>query len=126
MNNYGKALSRLGLLAVALFVFGCSDTDDPVSSPVVDTGNPQDTVTYTADIKAVLDSRCISCHSSSLTGLDRNGAPVGVNFNTYSAAVANASAANVRIQSGTMPPTGGLPQGERSLFQEWINDGLIE
>jgi len=59
MDSYKKMLSRLGLVAAVLFVLGCSDKDDPVSSTGGDGGNPQDTVTYTSDIKTILDSRCI-------------------------------------------------------------------
>jgi len=126
MGSYMIVLSRLGLVAAALFVIGCSDKDDPVSSTGGNGGNPQDTVTYTADIKTVLDSRCISCHASSLQGAARNGAPAGVNFDTYNAAVASGNRANVRIQAGTMPPAGGIPQSERDLFQQWIDQGLLE
>ena len=60
-------------------------------------------------------------------GGDRNGAPVDVNLDTYTDAVANASRANARIQGGTMPPgSGGLSSEDRALFQAWLDQGLLE
>ncbi len=40
---------------------------------------PDDSITY-ADVSPVFEARCNSCHSSSLVGGDRNGAPDGANW----------------------------------------------
>lgn len=116
----------LGMVAVLLLLSGCGDKNDPVSSDGGGNGNAPDTVTYTGDLKAVLDAQCISCHASNKQGAARNGAPVGVNWDTYDAAVASAARGNIRVQAGTMPPTGGIPQDQRDLFQKWLDQGLLE
>jgi hypothetical protein len=51
---------------------------------------------------------------------------VGINFNTYADAVSNASLASARVQAGIMPPTGGLPQSERDIIRQWLEQGLLE
>lgn len=47
---------------------------------------------------------CVQCHSSNFAGVIRQGAPVGIDFNTYEAAVANAEAATRSVFAETMPP----------------------
>jgi len=119
-------LAVFGVFAFSLWL-GCSEKDDPVSSSSTNNSDTtQNKVTYTNSMKAVFDARCIQCHSTERQGPDRNGAPADVNFNTYEVAAANANRAIVRVQAGTMPPTGGRPQSERDLFQKWIDQGLLE
>jgi hypothetical protein len=70
---------------------------------------------------------CTSCHSSSLiSDADRSFAPQGVDFDTYSDANTNSALANTRVQAGTMPQSGSLTAGEKSLMQQWIDDGALE
>ena len=127
MSLLSTRMAMLGLVATLLLAGGCSDKDDPVSSLSDNTGNSSaDSITYLIDTKAVFDARCTSCHATSRTGGVRNGAPVGVNFDTYTVAAANAVRGNTRVQAGTMPPTGTLPQNERELIQLWLDQGLLE
>jgi len=127
MSLYKIKFAILFIFIVIAMVSGCGDKDDPVSSDAGDNGsNPQDTITYTANTKAILDSKCISCHASSLQGSARNGAPSGGDFDTYTSATANSTRGNVRVQAGTMPPSGGIPQSERDIFQQWLDQGLLE
>lgn len=79
----------------------------------------QTLVTYTNDIKDLLDTNCIGCH-----GGDHPTA--GIKLDTYTSAKANANAANEKIQSGQMPPGGPLSAEEKALFQNWLDDGLLE
>lgn len=115
-------LTAAVLSAAVLLVAGCGDKADPLGAPMPGNGNGGLT-TYATDVKPILDQNCIRCHSTGNTGAERNGAPPDVNFNTYELAVANSERANIRIQAGTMPPTGGLETAERATFQQWINDG---
>lgn len=127
MNLFSNRLVMSGLLATLLVVGGCSDKDDPVS-PVEEEvgGSLPDTVTYLTNMKSLFDSRCTSCHATTRSGSARNGAPAGVNFDTYTLARTNAVRGNTRVQAGTMPPTGSLPQSERARFQKWLDQGLLE
>ena len=112
------------LTALLVLAIGCGDKIDPLAGPGGDVGTD---VTYTGQIKQVLDTNCIRCHSSDRQGAERNGAPPSVNLDTYEGAVDASARALVRIQAGTMPPdTGGIPQGDRDLFQAWVDQGLKE
>ena len=123
----------IALIGLSLFlvVTGCGDKIDPLTvfeePPDDGNGETEVPVTYTTDIKAILDANCLGCHSITRGGPDRNGAPVGVDFDTFNDAVSLAERANLRIQSGTMPPDGvGLTNAASRLFQTWIEDGLLE
>jgi uncharacterized membrane protein len=81
-------------------------------------------VTYESDIQLFLDRVCVRCHDSRKSLFERNGAPLGVDFDTYEGAVRNAVRANARIQEDTMPPGGGVvTDEERQEFQQWVDDG---
>jgi len=113
----------LPFFGIVLF-FSCGDKADPVTPLPPDGGNGL--VTYTMNVKAILDQHCILCHSTANSGVQRNGAPLEVNFNTYQVAVDHAEHANERIQAGTMPPTGGIPADQRAIFARWLQDGTPE
>lgn len=104
-----------------LLATSCGDKIDPVTIfPPPD----DEVVSYVEDIKPILDNYCILCHSTGKQGVERQGAPVTLNLNTYEVAVAASPLANIRIQSGTMPPIGAKPtDSERALFQAWIDQG---
>jgi hypothetical protein len=76
-------------------------------------------ITYTSDIKDLLDTNCVGCHKA-------GHASGGIQLDTYTTAKSNANAANEKIQSGQMPPGGPLSAGEKALFQDWLDDGLLE
>lgn len=90
------------LIAVGL-VWGCSSDDSTGSSSTT----PEACGTTTIPTYASLDfSTCTTCHSSALTGAARQDAPVGIDFDTYDAAKANAAEALSELEEGAMPPAG--------------------
>jgi mono/diheme cytochrome c family protein len=102
-------------------VFGCDgDKNDPVFVSDADVGM----VNFIADVQPIVQTNCLGCHSFSISGGDRNGAPVAINFDTYENVVSNADRANARIQSGTMPPGGGIPETDRAILSEWVISGM--
>lgn len=120
-------MRRVTIVAVITFVsllLSCGTKNDPVESLPQD-GLP-DTVTYTQHIRPLLETNCTGCHASTLQGANRNGAPTGVDFDTYANAAQSAERGNVRIQAGSMPPTGGIDSYDRALFQKWIDQELLE
>ena len=127
MHSSSFSMQKVLLIAftagLLLFVCACGEKQDPVSDELeyVDGG-----VTYTEDIQQILDINCIGCHATYRTGAERNGAPIGVDFNNHDVASESAEGANTRIQSGNMPVGGTLTDEEKSLFQEWIDDGVPE
>lgn len=98
----------------------------PLPGPTATPGGP---VTYEHHVKPFLDAACVPCHDSSKSILERRGAPLDRNFDTYEGAVASHERANARIQAGTMPPDGsGIEpptDEEKRQFQQWIDDGLL-
>jgi hypothetical protein len=91
-----------------------------------------DAVHYTTDMRPLVFAPvCMNCHDSSKTGVERNGAPASVNWDTYAAATTGdqPNHGNNRAQAGTMPPALSglsLTQAQKDLFQEWIDDGWPE
>lgn len=113
----------LGLLALlGLLAGGCGEKQDPFGHDAGIDGE----VTYGGQIAAILDSSCVRCHGSDKQGAARNGAPAGVDFDTYADAVQNADLANTQIQSGVMPVGGQLSDDEKGLFQAWVDQGTPE
>lgn len=79
----------------------------------------------------VFATNCLSCHSSELTGSQRNGAPTNINWDTYSETIDNADRAVVRaVDQMTMPPSfSGLPtldQDQKNAMLAWQQAGFPE
>ena len=99
-----------------LFAAGCGDKIDAIQTlGVFDFERP---VTYQAHV-APLMTRCLSCHGP-------GKAMKGVRLDSLASVRANADLADEAMQSGRMPPTGGLPQRDRELFSAWIVDGMLD
>jgi uncharacterized membrane protein len=103
---------------------GCGD-DGPAPTPD-EMENPQPDCTkitpptYEQLLQGTL-SHCVVCHSSTLTGDARNGAPDGVNFDSYDAAKLVVQQAYGMVKGHYMPyPDGkGITNAERNRFYEW-------
>lgn len=113
------------------YQYGCGeklygDNVAPSTSVFPEDAGDERLVSYEIDIKPILDGQCTSCHSAETSGAGRNGAPVGVDLDTYLGAKASAVESNEEIAAGSMPPFAPLPASEKEAFQNWIDDGLIE
>ena len=62
---------------------------------------------------------CTTCHSSTLAGSSRFGAPQDVNFDTYAAALPHAEEAARRVFAGDMPRMGTLSAGDKQVLYRW-------
>lgn len=81
---------------------------------------------YALLMREVLVTGCLNCHDSAKPQNSRGGAPVSVNYDTYTLAWTNASRGNIRVQAGTMPPAsagGALSAAKKAVFQKWIDGG---
>lgn len=118
-----SSLRKSSLVLAFVVSMGCGDKYGPAGGGGVDAGPCG--VTYDGQIKGLLDSNCIRCHSSTRQGSDRSGAPAEVNFDTFEAAARNSARARVRIEAGTMPrDTGALPDEQKALFAAWVEGGV--
>lgn len=111
--------------AVLLLAVACGDKLDAVQE--TECAQDQAEVTYEGQVKAILDEHCTSCHSSSVSGNARSGAPSGVDLDTYQSLLPLAEQANTRIQNETMPPgSNKVPASQKSVFMCWIDQGKNE
>ena len=71
---------------------------------------------------------CTPCHSATLTGDARQGAPEGVDFATLEDVQAYADRIEARALSGTptMPPAGGPTDEDLAAVADWFTCGLPE
>lgn len=82
------------------------------------------TVTYTANVKSILDSNCVSCHGAS-------NPSAGFNISTYANAKNNINAiinrSNLQTgQPGVMPTSGRMPESKIQILKDWQTQGLIQ
>lgn len=102
---------------IALAFAGCGDP--PLADPCIDTP------TYTNQIKPmILDTKCLQCHSMMLKMQARQGAPEGIDFDTYELAQPHFDAMSSAITSGREPPPTLMPKievtpAERELVSDW-------
>lgn len=71
---------------------------------------------------------CMQCHSTTLSGGSRNGAPSPPNFNTYADAILLGDLAVARAVEGSMPPQ-GLPRlnaEQKAALLAWQAAGFPE
>jgi len=85
---------------------------------------------YEASGTAFIETFCLSCHSSSRKGADRNGAPFSVNFDDLDSIRQQQGRIHSRVVGGSMPPMlvgDPLPSSEeRRELVNWIECGIEE
>jgi uncharacterized membrane protein len=106
------------LLLLACLTEG-ADSGDPC-----DRDPPLDYLTFG---KGQMQTHCVGCHSSLVREDQRNGAPVGVDLDTYDGVVTWAERIRVRtVELQDMPPGGGPSDEERAQLAEWLDCAVIE
>ncbi|MEM7381635.1 MAG: hypothetical protein AAF361_10625 [Bacteroidota bacterium] len=96
-------------------------------SDLTEVEEPDGPISYTANIRGVINSNCLSCHSDPT----RNGAPFPLtNFEQVRVRAENGSLLGAISrqtgEAGAMPPSGRLPQATIDLVDQWIQEGLRE
>lgn len=101
----------LGVIAgaCALFLVACGDDLPEVDCATVDP-LPFSQVTLLVG--------CTGCHSTTFEAGSRNGAPVGIDYDTYEAAMASAEVGVESVYAGRMPPA-GAPEADKQAFYAW-------
>jgi len=111
---------------------GCCEGEEEVLGPPTEATCPQgSTLTYASFGASFMDRYCTRCHSSTLTGAARMGAPAFHDFDTLSGVkvvsdhIDEAAASGPASTNTGMPPDGSLPTMlERQQLGEWIACGL--
>ncbi|GAA3757437.1 cytochrome c [Flavobacterium ginsengiterrae] len=130
-----KVLTLTILLAV---LASCSDSDtyqdieNPGTGTPTNPTNPTNptepaaAITYTKNVKSIIDANCIGCHQSGRSAAFR---PL-TTYAEVKAAVENAGLLNrIQLQTGQqgiMPQAGRMAQANIDLIVKWNTDGLKE
>lgn len=111
-----------GPALLALILLSCTGKgedsgDDPLVCP------PEGTeATWSNHAAPFLDTWCTGCHHSELPADLRQGAPVGMDFDTWEGANAWSRSIYERVVvKRTMPPAGGPSDEGRELLGEWLS-----
>ncbi len=117
---------RTSLLALALcsLLTACGD-DGGGGGNTVDCA--QSTLTYDNFGSQFMDSYCLGCHSTSVSGGARGGAPVAVNFDELTQIQTQKGRIKARVNAKTMPPAtanASPSQAEIDDLVEWIDCGV--
>ena len=128
----GESCFTLMLMAAAS-VLGCSSSESPKSDPPTMPGPsgatcPDPAPTYEGFADGFFASYCVGCHSSTVEGSARHGAPKSTNFDTLEGIQAASldmldqlAAAGPLQQNTFMPPAGSEPsRAERESLGEWL------
>jgi hypothetical protein len=111
-----KRLLGLGL-SFALMAGACGGEDKEL--PEVDCSTPA--VPTFAMVEALMV--CANCHSTQLTtGVLRNGAPPGIDYDTQAEAEDSAEDGVVEVFKGDMPPKSSgftLDEAQKTAFYRW-------
>lgn len=106
------------LMCVVLVACGAGEGEE---TPNVCVHDPP--LTYSNFGQGFMEKNCTGCHHSLLPPDQRNGAPVGIDFDTYTAVLdyADRVAARSLGESPSMPPTGSVPSEDLTLLAEWLS-----
>ena len=119
----------LGLLLASSLNACGSDSEEESEGPTGSVCPTEGTdLTYENFAQGFFEDYCLSCHSSSVTGNDRNDAPEDVNFDTLAGILAEAdeidslAAAGPDSTNKEMPDGGGAKpsDNERRQLGEWL------
>jgi hypothetical protein len=105
------------LLFATISWFGCDKKTDPNDAgPDCNLSNAD--LSYTKNIKAMIDAKCLDCHNGSGLGPD--------DYRTYEGMKPHLDAGHMLQQvviAKTMPQGGGLTQSQRDSINCWIKAG---
>ena len=95
-----------------------SSTDDLIDP--IDTTN----ITYTGNIKTIIDTNCVNCHGNPL----QNNAPFPITTYDELVTAINTTPVISRMTnaSNPMPPSGVLPSTTVALINQWIMNDFPE
>lgn len=109
------------LLLPIFLLLGCAGEADTASC------DREPPLSYDSFGQSFMGKNCTGCHSSLLPSSHREGAPAGVDFDTYAGVLEWADRIEARSvgEGASMPPGGGPTEDERVLLAEWLECGVF-
>lgn len=112
---------RLVVITICLSACLLSGCDDGL-------GSCDESTVMAAEASGTLIGKCTTCHSSSLTGDARAGAPAGLDFDSEGGRAKWAEEMWIEIDTGRMPPpapagSGELSAAEKDAMRGWLACG---
>lgn len=100
-------------------LLACTATEDSAPSECAH----EPALTWANFGEAYMVQYCDACHASTLPAEKREGAPLGIDFDTYQGVLDFADRVAVRAvpDDADMPPGGGPSEGERANLAEWLD-----
>jgi uncharacterized membrane protein len=134
MDSELRAAYRILAALLALSSAACSDGASGAPRSAQDAGAPLvskrdcstlEPVPTFEDLQRGILQICHRCHSAQVSGAARNGAPDGVNFDTYEEFKVFADTASFLVEKRVMPfPDGGGPtEAQRRELYAWAACG---
>ncbi len=121
-----------------LLLWGCAETNAPrgVEEPARSRTSPplvmdcSESHTWATVGAPFMLTWCTPCHGPALAEEDRQGAPMGLDFDTHAKAVAMQARIQARVLDSAgvspMPPMGGPSDAELEALQAWLDCGMPE
>ena len=125
MASWTERILGMAMLGCAAGCTGNGSLDDSGDLPAECADSPW---TWQNTGEPFARTWCTSCHHSDLGAGARQGAPLDVNLETYSAFMAWADRTEARVwnESSPMPPVGIPPEGDLLALEEWLACGAPE
>lgn len=112
------------LIALTFMLLASCTEEDSISLSDPNQNQNSGTVTYTVNVKSIIDGNCVSCHGAS-------NPSAGFNISTYANSKNSINAIIDRVdlqtgQPGVMPPSGRMPESKIQILKDWQTQGLIQ
>ena len=107
------------MLASILFTSCLTNVEQPIEEEGEDPVNvdPCESITFSANVKSIIDNNCTQCHSSSGGQFP--------NLDSYNGVSSNASSVLSEVESRRMPQGSSLSNDEISAIKCWVNNGAL-
>ena len=118
----GRARQGMTFLLLGVWLVGCGASDD---TAVFDCDRTPP-LSWENFGEGFMSTHCEGCHSALVPVDLREGAPVGVDFNSYSDVLQWVERIELRSvdPDAGMPPGGGPSEAERTILHEWLVCGV--